>query len=181
MGEKGFVSNAPWPAYEESRVDHAAEESEALIKSVLDDTASIMRATKITPKTVCLYTASSWKWKAYQKALKASLEKERLKQGDLMRELMNDGEMKKRAKEVAGYVSQIVEEVNRTGRDRREAMLAAKALDEASVLVDAGDFLKRELNAEIRVYVEDDERRYDPKKRAQLAKPYRPAIYMEPA
>lgn len=180
MGEKGFVSNAAWPPYEESRVNHAAEESEALIKSVLDDTANISRATKITPRTVCFYTASSWKWKAYQKALEVSLEQERLNQSDLMRELMKDGEMKKRAKEVAGFVSQIVEEISRTGRDRREAVLAVKALNEADVLMDAADFLKRELNAEIRVYEEDDEKRYDPKRRAQLAKPYRPAIYMEP-
>ena len=52
-------------------------------------------------------------------------------------------------------------------------------LNEAAVLREAENFLKRELNAEIQVYVEDDMRRYDPKKRAQLAKPFRPGIYIE--
>jgi hypothetical protein len=47
------------------------------------------------------------------------------------------------------------------------------------VLKEAEKFLKRELNAEIQVYGEDNALRYDPKHRAQLAKPYRPAIYIE--
>jgi leucyl-tRNA synthetase len=52
-------------------------------------------------------------------------------------------------------------------------------VDENKVLKEAADFFKRELNAEVSVYSEEDLKRYDPKKRAQLAKPYRPAIYIE--
>jgi hypothetical protein len=97
----------------------------------------------------------------------------------LMRELMKDDAMKRRGKGVASFVSQIVQEINRTGRNRREAWVAVGTLDEATVLAEAESFLNRELNAEIHVVLEDDERRYDPKNRSQLAKPYRPAIYIE--
>lgn len=179
MGEKPFISGDKWPEYSESRVNHTAEEGEALIKSALDDTMSIIRATKITPKRVCYYTAAQWKWKVYQKALTMSLEKERISQSDLMRELMKDDAMKKRGKGVTNFVSQIVEEINRTGRNRREAWVAVGTLDEAAVLAEAENFLKRELSSQIHVFLEDDERRYDPKNRSQLAKPYRPAIYIE--
>jgi leucyl-tRNA synthetase len=96
-----------------------------------------------------------------------------------MTELMKDAEMRKSTKLVARFVSQIVDEINRTGRGRRQKLLSLEALNERAVLSDAAQFLTRELNAEIQVYVEDDRERYDPKNRAQLAKPFRPAIYLE--
>ncbi|MDH5448521.1 MAG: leucine--tRNA ligase [Candidatus Bathyarchaeota archaeon] len=179
MDGENFVSLAEWPKYDKSKVNPTAEKSETLIKSTLDDTLSIVRATKIFPKKICYYTAARWKWEVYKGALVMSLEKESIIQSDLMMELMKNEEMKKMAKEIAKFASQIVDEINRTGGNRKEKLLLVGTLDEAAVLIEAVDFLKRELNAEVQVYVEDDKQRYDPKKRAQLAKPYRPAIYVE--
>ncbi|MGB9134553.1 MAG: leucine--tRNA ligase, partial [Candidatus Bathyarchaeia archaeon] len=90
MGEKHFVSEAEWPEYDEGEVDSAAEEGEALIKSVLDDTISIIHATKMIPKKVYYYTAAQWKWRVCQKASAMSMERERVIQSDLMRELMKE-------------------------------------------------------------------------------------------
>lgn len=179
MEEKNFVSSAEWPKYDQSKVNPTAEESETLVKSLLDDTLSIIRATKLTPKKICYYTSAQWKWKAYQNALKTALEKERVTQSDLMKEFMKDEEMKGRAKKTAKFAAQIVEEINRMGRERKEKLLLIETLDEVAVLKEAEGFLRRELSAEIQVYAEDDPKRYDPKKRAQLAKPFRPAIYIE--
>ncbi|MCW3985755.1 MAG: leucine--tRNA ligase [Candidatus Bathyarchaeota archaeon] len=179
MEEENFVSSTRWPKYDKSKVSAAAEESETLIKSVLNDTISIIRATKMTPKKICYYTAAQWKWKVYQKALATSLEKERVTQSDLMKELMKEEEMKKIAKKISKFVAQIIDENNRIELNRKETLLSIGMLNEAAVLREAENFLKRELNAEIQVYVEDDMRRYDPKKRAQLAKPFRPGIYIE--
>jgi hypothetical protein len=39
--------------------------------------------------------------------------------------------------------------------------------------------LKAEINAEITIYKEESVELYDPKGRAKLAKPWRPAIYIE--
>ena len=53
-------------------------------------------------------------------------------------------------------------------------------LDELSILAEARSFLARELGAEeVLVFREDDPDRYDPKGRSRLARPYRPAIYIE--
>ena len=179
IGEKSFVSLAEWPKHDKKRVNSTAEESETLIRAALDDTLNIIRAMKIVPKKICYYTSTSWKWKAYLKAFAISVEKERVSQSDLMKELMNDEEMKRMAKEAAKFASQIVDEVNRTGPERKEQLLKIGTLDEAVILKEATEFLKRELNADVKVYSEDDKQRYDPKNRAQLAKPYRPAIYVE--
>jgi pantothenate kinase len=52
-------------------------------------------------------------------------------------------------------------------------------MNEMQALSETLDFFKKEINAEIHVYDEENTQRYDPKARAMLAKPYRPAIFIE--
>lgn len=178
LGGKGFVSQAPWPEPDREKVDFRAEEAEALISNLLEDTMDIQEATGIKPKKVFYYTAASWKWRVYLTALEmASTGK--LAQGNLIRKLMEDSSLKAKAKEVAEFAGKVVEEVNRTPTDRRQRLLKIGMMNEAQVLREAEEFLKAELDAEVHVYMEDDQAIYDPKDRAKLAKPLRPAIYIE--
>lgn len=178
MGHKGFVSLAVWPIPNEDRIDARAEENEALIKSVLEDTLNIMRATSIEPKKVYYYVAAPWKWKTYLMSLKKSVSG-KVVQGDLMKELMTKDEIRKVAKPLAKFVGQVVGEVNKMSNEEKQRQLKVGTLDENRTLEEAQSFFKRELKAEVYVYHEDDQQRYDPKDRAYLAKPNRPAIYME--
>jgi len=52
-------------------------------------------------------------------------------------------------------------------------------VNEDEALREAEAFLEKETNAEIQIYDEEDAERYDPKARAVLGKPYRPAIFIE--
>jgi leucyl-tRNA synthetase len=178
MGREGFVSLAAWPKPDEAKVDFSAEENEVLIRNMLEDTLNIFKATSITPKKICYYTAASWKWKVYLKALKKSVS-DKIIQSELITELMRDPEMKKAAKHVAKFVSQIIDEVNRMPSEKKRRQLKIGIMDENETLKEAEAFFKREFNAEICVYNEEDLDCHDPKKRAQLARPYRPAIYIE--
>jgi len=178
MGEKQFISTSPWPEYDKKKLNVEAEESENLIKNVLDDTQHILNATKITPKKIFYYTAAQWKWVVYIKTLKASMSKN-VVMAELMKELMKDKELKKNAKQAAKFVSQVMEEINRMPSNKKQRQLQIKHLDEKKTLADAIGFFEREFNAKIQVHSEDDPKRYDPKKRAELAKPYRPAILIE--
>jgi leucyl-tRNA synthetase len=177
-GGKGFVALASWPEPNSDKVDVKAEESETLIESAIEDTQNIIKATSMTPKIIYYYVAAAWKWKAYLAALKKSVSA-KLVQGELIKELMTDPLMKKEARSVAKLVGQITEEVNRMSPEKRQRQLQASDVDETAILNDAEKFLRRELNAEIHIYSEDDPKRHDPKNRAQIAKPYRPAIYVE--
>jgi len=144
----------------------------------LEDTQNIVKATGISPKKICYYTVAPWKWKAYLKAVEKSVSA-RIVQSELMRELMKDPELKAKAEQVAKFTAQMMEEVNKASEERKHKQLQAGMIDENQTLKEAKDFFKREINAEIHVYQEEDPNRYDPKKRAQLTKPYRPAIYIE--
>src|SRR3990170_1972679 len=178
MGGKGFVSLASWPKPNKAKVDVKAEENEALIMSTLEDTLNIVKATGITTKKVCYYVAAPWKWMAYQKALEKAVSA-KVNQGELMKELIKDPDLRTMAKQVVAFVGQMVEEVNKMSDQRKNRQLKVGVINENEVLKEAEGFFKRELNAEVSIYNEEDLKRYDPKKRAQLAKPYRPAIYIE--
>jgi len=177
MGHENFVSVADWPVYVESKVNVQAEETEKLIKNVMEDTSNILRATKMVPKEIYYYSAASWKWKVYLTALKKSVSS-KLVISDLMKELMADPELKTVAGQVAKFARRIIEEINRMPEDMKQRQLQIGAFDEATVLRQAETFFGKEFNVKLHSYKENDPNIHNPKKKAGFAKPYRPAIYI---
>jgi len=178
IGEEGFVSNARWPAYDEGKIDIKSEEAERLVKGVLVDTINILKATGIKPRKVVYYTSSGWKWKIYLKALELSRSK-KAKVDQLMRSLMADEELRIRAKRTAAYAQKAIKQISGLHGDALERRLKIGMIDEYGIIRDAVNFYERELGADVEVYREDDQNRYDPRDRAKLADPYRPAIFVE--
>jgi leucyl-tRNA synthetase len=177
-GETGFISIASWPAFDEAKVDVAAEEQENLIVDVMSDTSNILKAMKITPKRLCYYTAASWKWQVYLKVLEKTLAGE-AKINELMKEFAADKDLKPHMKDIAGMVPRVIKALTKLPSERKANILKIKAVDEKEILQSALGFLKERFNAEVSVYSEDDQKRYDPKRRAVMAMPYQPAIYIE--
>ena len=178
LGGKDFIARTPWPESDESRMDAEAEENEALIMNVLEDTQSILKATGAKPKKIHYYAAVPWKWKTYLKALQKSVSAKIL-QKDLMKELMQQADLRANAEKVAKFTAQIADEISRTSEETKRKRLQTGIVRESDTLEEAKNFFEKELNVEIYIYNEEDAERYDPKQRAQLAKPYRPAIYIE--
>jgi len=178
MGHEDFVSVAKWPTYDEKKVDVTAEETESLVKNVLEDTSNILKATKIVPKQIYYYSAASWKWKAYLTALKKS-ESGNINIGELMKELMTDPELKPVAGKLAKFVQGLLQEINRMPEDIKQKQLQVGALNESKLLETAKTFFEKEFNVKLHIYTEDDSSIKDPQQKARFAKPYRPAIYIE--
>lgn len=178
MNKKGFIALSEWPTFNEKKVNVKAEETENLVTNVLEDTSNILRATKMTPKRICYYSAAPWKWKIYLKALEKSIAT-KIVLGDFMKELMQDSELRKIAENVAKSASQIIAEINEMPEEKKSRQLQIGIIDEQEALTEAVKFFEREFNAKISTYREDDSKRFDPRNRAQLTKPYRPAIYIE--
>jgi leucyl-tRNA synthetase len=177
-GEAGFISVAQWPVYDEEKIDVAAEEQENLIIDVMEDTSNILKAIKVTPKRVCYYTAEPWKRQVYLKILDKSLAGE-AKINELMKEFASDEEFKPHMRDIASLVPRMIKALTKLPAERKANMLKIKAVDEKEVLDGALGFLKERYSAEVSVYSEDDQKRYDPKHRASMAMPYQPAIYIE--
>jgi leucyl-tRNA synthetase len=178
LGKESFVSTARWPEYDESQIDFKALLGEALITSLKEDTMSILNATKLVPKKVTFYVAALWKWSLYLAGLKLAKE-ENLKMPVLMKEAMTNTELRKEGKNVALFAQELTKDLAKMSKEIIERRLMAEELDEFQTILDARIFLGKELNAEVEVCREEDPARTDPKNRARLAEPYRPAIYVE--
>jgi leucyl-tRNA synthetase len=178
MHSNSFASLAPWPICDEKKIDTNSEHLERLIKDVLEDTLNIVKATHISPQKIVFYVASEWKWQIYLKALKLA-ESGPVKTGQLMASVMDDSSFKRRAKQITKYIKKIVEETIKTHEIVLKTRFKAGQLNEFQILKEASNFFKKEFNATIEVYLEEDIRKYDPNRRALLAKPYKPAIYIE--
>ena len=177
-GEAGFISVAPWPKVDESKVDIAAEEQENFIADIIEDSLNILRATKIVPKRVCFYTAAPWKWQVYQKVLAKAVTGE-AKMNEVMKELAADPTLKPNMKEVAGLVPRVIKALTKLSAERKGNLLKIKAANEKEIFNGALGFLKERFNAEVTVFSEEDNERYDPKQRAAMALPNQPAIFIE--
>jgi leucyl-tRNA synthetase len=177
MNEKGFVSQAEWPRADENQIDMAAEEQENLIKEIIEDTLNVLRATKIVPKKICYYTAAKWKWKIYLKVLEKSAHGE-AKINELMKELATDRDLRSNMKDVAKLVPKMVKETGGIPEERKQHLLEIKMLEEKAIIEDAKGFLAERFKAQIGVY-DEESKCYDPKRKANTAMPYRPAIYLE--
>jgi leucyl-tRNA synthetase len=178
IGEKDFISLTSWPTPDKSKTDMKAEENESLIMDILEDSQNIIKATRMTPKKIYYYVAAPWKRKVFLKALEKSKHGE-VKLNELMKDVAAEEDLRKKIKEAAKFASKIVKDVSRIPEKRRENMLAIQAFDEKEAIEDAKDFLMERFNAEIMVYNEEDEERYDPRGKAETSTPYRPAIYIE--
>jgi leucyl-tRNA synthetase len=178
LGGEGFIAQSSWPTHDVSKIHIKAEGNEALIMNVLEDTQNILKATHAKPKRVYYYTAAPWKWKTYLKALEESATAKIL-QKDLMKHLMQEPDLRANGEKVAKFAGQIVDEINRTSEELKQRRMQTGFLNETEALDEARSFFQKELNAEIHVYNEEATERHDPKDRAQLAKPYRPAIFIE--
>ena len=177
-GEAGFISVAAWPMFEVAKVDVAAEEQENLVTDVTADTINILKAMKITPKRICYYTTAAWKWQVYLKVLDRAVAGE-VKMNELMREFAADKELKAHMKDIAGMVPRMIKALTKVSGERKANRLKIKELDERALLAGAVSFLHERFNAEVSVYSEDDQQRFDPKCRASMAMPFQPAIYIE--
>jgi leucyl-tRNA synthetase len=177
-GESCFISVSQWPVYDEAKVDIASEEQENLITDVMSDTSNILKAMKITPKRLCYYTSASWKSQIYLKVMEKTLSGD-AKIGELMKEFAADKDLKRHMKDIASLVPRILKTLTKLPNERKTNILKIKAGDEKELLASAISFLKERFNAEVFVYSEDDQTRYDPKQRAAMAMPYQPAIYIE--
>jgi len=178
LGEKTFISTSSWPKPNKNWIDEKTEESEHFTKNVIDDTKSIIRATKLKPSKIYYYTAAPWKWKLYLRIIEKIVQ-EKVEVSMLIRELLKEPELRKNIKEAAKIAPKIAEEAMRMPEAEKKRQLNIEILNEKEILKNAKTFLKREFKAEIYIFQENDPKRYDPKQRAKLAKPYRPAIFIE--
>ncbi len=169
MGNESLVVTERWP--EKKFVDEEALLAMEFVEQLIEDVRSIARATGIEkPKRIVLYV---YPRQAYE-VLRMALEGRNVR--DLGSKLVELGIPKERAYQVAQRVLRNVREL----RDRVKQLLAKVSIDEAKVLEDVKDWLRRVLSCEtIEVYLATDPNVPDLKGKKFSGTPFRPGIYVE--
>jgi leucyl-tRNA synthetase len=177
-GKDSFISLAEWPQLKEAMVDALAEEWENMLTDLVDDTLNVLKATKIEPSRICYYSAAGWKWKVYRSLVARAVEGA-VKVGEVMKEFAQDSTLRENMKAVAGFVPKVLKALSKLPVERKRRLATVDLAGEKEFIESANDFLEERFSAKVAVYGEEDEALYDPKKRAALAIPGQPAIYIE--
>ncbi|UYU19708.1 leucine--tRNA ligase [Methanoculleus submarinus] len=168
VGGEGMVSFAPWPEVDEARVSPGIELAEELLARTVEDIESIMKLIPMEPASVSLFVAPAWKHEAFR-IIAASADKTRV-----VREIMQNEEMRKRGREATDAAKQITKLVLKLPPDLVK-QLEASPLDEQTVLEGAREFLEHEFGVPVKV--QSAEASTHPK--ASGALPFKPAIVIE--
>ncbi|WP_394339984.1 leucine--tRNA ligase [Methanoculleus sp. UBA208] len=168
LGGEGMVSFAPWPEVDEARVSPEIELAEELLARTVEDIESIVKLIPMEPTSISLFIAPAWKHEAFR-IIAASADKTRV-----VREIMQNEEMRKRGREATDAAKQITKLVLKLPPDLVK-QLAASPPDEQAVLESAREFLEHEFG--VPVTVQSADASTHPK--ASGALPFKPAIVIE--
>ncbi|MDH3501570.1 MAG: leucine--tRNA ligase [Nitrosopumilus sp.] len=178
LGNSELVSKSSWPSVTLDEIDSESIQSEDLLKSVMDDISNILKVTKITPKKITIYTADSFKSRAYRAVLEKVMEG-KTNMGEIMKELMADPETSE-IKKNPDFVQKTIKDILSEPTEIRKTKLETREFDEKKFLSnELVSIAKKDFGVEVSVFAEDDSDIYDPKGKARHARPFKPAILIE--
>jgi len=177
LGNSGLVSHSSWPSVSDV-IDPNSIQSEELLKGIMDDIANILKVTKITPNKITIYTADSFKLKAYHFILEKVMAGQ-TNMGNIMKELIANPETAD-IKKNPDFVQKTIKDILSVTTEIRKTKLATKEFDEKSLISkELISLAKSDFGVDLQVYSENDSGIYDPKGKARHARPFKPAILIE--
>jgi leucyl-tRNA synthetase len=177
LGNSGMVSKSTWPK-EEEQADDTAIQNESLLSLVMNDISNITKVTKITPKKIIIYTADNWKSKAYQKILSGVISGE-TNVGVFIKELISQKETED-VKKDPDFVKKALKDILSEPTELRKTKINAGEIDESEIISnELSSLIETDYEIKLQVFSENDPEKYDPKNKARMARPYKPAILIE--
>jgi len=182
MGNHSFISLSQWPEVNNSKISLTSEDNERLIQDTILDIQKITKVTKIIPKKIMIYTASEAKSKLYKKLLDKIHVQSATNFGAIMKEFVNDNEVKDLVKRNPDLVKKMIDDILSESLEVRERRMNIDSFNELIPLQDSISLLISETGNDqlkVSIYSEDNNDKYDPKQKSKFARPYKPAIYIE--
>jgi len=178
LGNSGLVSQTSWPSVSADVIDPNAIQSEELLKSIMDDISNILKVTKITPKKITIYTADTFKVKAYHAILEKVMAGE-TNMGAIMKDLIANPQTAD-IKTNPEFVQKTIKDILSEPPEIRKTKLETKKFDEKSLIAnELISLAKSDFGVDVQVFSESDSGIYDPKGKAKTARPFKPAILIE--
>ncbi len=165
LGNKGFASTEKWPKFDQKKIDEKAEYAEDFVEKVVCDVKEVLNLLKVEkPNQISVYVSDEWKYSLF-KQTKKQLETTH-NTGEILKEVMKDGEMKKHGKEVPGIVGNIVKDPSKIP----EIVLSQK--EELGILECSKSVFEKEFGCKVEIIGADK----STSQRAKKAEPGKPGI-----
>ena len=178
LGNSEMVSKSLWPKEEDKQTDDRAIQSESLLSSVMNDISNIIKVTKIKPKKITIYTADNWKSKAYHKIL-SGINSGETNVGIFIKELISQKETEN-VKKDPDFVKKTLKDILSEPTDLRKTKMNAGEINESEIISnELSSLIETDYKIKLQVFSENDSEKYDPKNKARIARPYKPAILIE--
>jgi leucyl-tRNA synthetase len=178
LGNSEMVSKSLWPKEEDEQTDDRAIQNESLLSSVMNDISNIIKVTKIKPKKIIIYTADNWKSKAYHKIL-SGINSGETNVGIFIKELISQKETEN-VKKDPDFVKKTLKDILSEPTDLRKTKMNAGEINENEIISnELSSLIETDYEIKLQVFSENDSEKYDPKNKARMARPYKPAILIE--
>ena len=168
LAGEGLVSFAQWPVAEKKLTNTRIELAEELLARTVEDIESILKLIQMSPKSITISIAPSWKHEIFHTIAKAD------DRNTVIREIMKDDAMRKRGKEATDAAKQCTTLIHRLPPHVVEP-LTRESVNEMAVFEAARSFLEKEFK--VPVHITDAESSGHAK--AASALPFKPAIIIE--
>jgi len=178
LGNSELASKSAWPSSIGIEIDSKSIQTETLLKSIIDDINNILKVTKISPKKITIYTAEQWKSKAYNSILKNVLDGQ-TNIGTIIKSLIANKETEQIKKD-PDFVKKTLNDILSEPVELRKGRMNIGQIDEKQIISsELSSLVKNDYNVELSVFSESDSEKYDPKNKAKVARPFKPAILIE--
>jgi len=168
IGEKPFISTAPWPKGDAKKINLKAEAAEEMTSQTTADIRNVLELTKKeNPTKIKLFIASPWKYTFVAK-LRATIEKTR-NISDIMKEMMSDAKLKEHGKEISSLVPRLIKDPSKIPECKIDQKTEINSLEEN----------KEEIEKEFKTIVEIIKEEKTTEQKARNAMPGKPAILVE--
>lgn len=178
LGNSELASKSTWPSSIGIEIDSKSIQTETLLKSIIDDINNILKVTKISPKKIIIYTAEQWKSKAYNSILKNVLDGQ-TNIGTIIKLLIANKETEQIKKD-PDFVKKTLNDILSESVELRKGRMNIGPIDEKQIISsELSSVVKNDYDVELSVFSESDPEKYDPKNKAKVARPFKPAILIE--
>jgi leucyl-tRNA synthetase len=165
LGMEGYLSLASWPTYDNGLITRENEFKWKLMNRTIDDINSIKQVVKLEKiNGITLIIASEWKYKFYSELM--ILIATTRNQGEIMKEIMKDPELKPHGKNISQTVAKVLKNVGKFSE------ISLTQNEELQFFTEIKPIIEKKFKCPVDIPIEEDSK--VPK--ASQALPGRPAI-----
>lgn len=176
LGNHELISVAPFPKFDPAKLHPEAELSETIVQNLINDSNNILKLMSQKPKILYVYTAPGSSSSLFSYLVEGRRKGEKNSE-TLRRYFEQYPDVNKKL--VSAMLGRLSKSINDLGDNFLKLYESVREFDEKGIYQNSKHYLSSRLGIEEVAIENGSSPNYDPKNRAGLALPFKPALYFE--